>query len=330
MVVVALPELGALDFGVALYSFGFEPYELLVCGEGPVEEVLAKSTVVPTHGLDALDTADTVIVPGCSPTSLRPSDNVVAGLRSARDRGARIASISTGSFALGYAGLLDGYQATTHWLHLDSLAATFPAADVRRDVLYVISGQLYTSAGAASGIDMFLNMVRSDLGAAVANQRRRRLVAPPPRSGEERQFFETVVPHPDEAPVLSTRAWSLGRLHEPLTLAQMAAYANMSTRNFSRRFTAETGETPMKWLQMARINCARELLESTDKNVADVARRCGLGTRANFRRIFIQYVGVSPSEYRFAHRTSRDTEVGMPSVTTTQQAVAKRAESVPL
>lgn len=305
--VVAVPGLGPLDFGIALYSFGFAPYKLLVCGEAPVEEVLARSLVVPTAGLDALDTADTVIVPGHSPTSLRPSGNLVTSLRRARDLGARIASISTGAFTLGYAGLLDGHPATTHWMHLDSLAEAFPAADVRRDALYVTSGQLHTCAGAASGIDMFLNMVRCDLGAAVANQRRRRLVAPPPRSGDEPQFFETLVPHPDEELVLATRAWSLARLHEPLTVAQMAARANMSTRNFSRRFTAETGDTPMKWLQTARIDYARELLESTNRNVMDIARRCGLGTRANFRRIFIQHVGVSPNEYRFAHRASDDT-----------------------
>jgi transcriptional regulator GlxA family with amidase domain len=301
--VLAVPGLGPLDFGIALYSFGFAPYELVVCGEAPVEEVLAKSLVVPTQGLEALDAADTVIVPGHSPTTLRPSDNVVAALRRARDGGARIASISTGAFTLGHAGLLDGHQATTHWMHVDSLATTFPNVDVRRDVLYVISSQLYTCAGAAAGIDMFLHMVRTDLGAAVANQRRRRLVAPPPRSSDERQFFETFVPHPDEEPVLATRSWSLAHLHEPLTLASMAARANMSTRNFSRRFVAETGDTPMKWLQTARIDYARELLESTDYNIADIAVRCGLGTRANFRRIFIQYVGISPREYRFMHRT---------------------------
>jgi AraC family transcriptional regulator, transcriptional activator FtrA len=304
VVVIAMPGLGPLDFGIALYSFGFAPYELVVCGEGPVEEVLAKSVVVPSAGLEALETADTVIVPGHSPATRRPSDNVIAGLRGARARGARIASISTGTFTLGYAGLLDGHQATTHWMHLESLAETFPKADIRQDVLYVVSGQLYTSAGAASGIDMFLKMVRSDLGAAVANQRRRRLVAPPPRSGDQQQFYETFVPHPDEEPVLATRAWSLARLDEPLTLAQLAARANMSTRNFSRRFVAEIGETPMKWLRNARIDYACELLESTDQNISDVARRCGLGTRANFGRIFAQYVGVHPSEYRVMHRPS--------------------------
>jgi transcriptional regulator GlxA family with amidase domain len=313
--VVIGPGFGPIDFGVAIYSFGFAPYEPVVCGEVPVTETLGGSTIVPAAGLEALQSADTVIVPGYpDPTQSRPSESLVAGLRRAYERGARIASISTGAFALGYAGVLDGHQVTTHWMHLDSLADEFPRADVRRGVLYLSSGQIYTCAGAASGIDMFLHMIRDDLGAAVANQRRRRLVAAPLRGGDQRQVFEDFIPHPDEEAVSAVCAWSLDRLEEPLTLAQFAAEANMSTRNFSRRFIAETGQTPMKWLQAVRVDYARELLETTDKSIDDIARRCGLGTRVNFRRIFTNVVGLGPSQYRSTYLDNQVRETTLATV----------------
>jgi transcriptional regulator GlxA family with amidase domain len=302
VVVVAMPGWGPLDFGIALYSFGFAPYRLTVCGEAPAQELLAHSVLTPTVGLEALHDADTVIVPGYNPTENHPpSSAILRALRGAYDRGARIVSNSTAAFTLGYAGLLDGREVTTHWLHLDELAEAFPRCVVRREVIYITDGQLSSSAGGAAGIDLFLDMIRTDLGAAVANQRRRRLIAAPLRAGEQRQYFELETPHPTEDAVLAVRAWSLNRLEEQLTLADMAAQANMSIRNFSRRFTAETGNTPMKWLQAARIDYARELLETTDKNITEIARRVGMGSRANFRRIFVTHVGVAPNDYRTLH-----------------------------
>lgn len=300
--VLAMPGVLALDFGIPIHAFDFEAYHVVVCGEGPVEDAQAHTTINPPAGLEALNTADTVIVPGYMPPTRPPSETVIKGLQSAYRRGARVASICVGAFALGYAGLLDGREATTHWLHLAALTAEFPHARVRGDVLFISDGPVHTSAGVAAGIDLCLSMIRSDLGTAAANQRGRIMVAAPHRSGDQRQFIEHFVPHPRGDVVSATRAWILAHLDKPLTLADMAAHAHMSTRNFSRRFIAETGITPKKWLQVARIDHARELLETTDENVELVARRAGLGTTANFRRIFAQHVGTNPHQYRKLYR----------------------------
>jgi transcriptional regulator GlxA family with amidase domain len=128
------------------------------------------------------------------------------------------------------------------------------------------------------------------------------LVAAPHRSGDQRQFIEHFTPQPRADTVALTRTWIQTHLAQPLTLVDMASHANMSIRNFSRRFFAETGVTPKKWLQAARIDRACELLEATDYNIERVARDVGLGTPANFRRVFFQYVGVTPHDYRRLYR----------------------------
>jgi transcriptional regulator GlxA family with amidase domain len=300
--VVAMPGVLTLDFGIPLHAFDFESYQVTVCGEGPVVESQSHTVMTPPAGLEAVDATDTVVVPGYMPPTDRPSDEFVDRLQGAFARGARVASICVGAFALGYAGLLDQRRATTHWLWLDRLSAEFPAADVRRDVLYIAEDRVCTSAGVASGIDLCLEMIRNDCGAAVANKRGRMLVAAPRRNGDQRQFIEYFAPRPRTDLVASTRGWILSRLQDSVTLKEMAAHANMSTRNFSRRFIAETGLTPIKWLQAARIDRARELLESSDESIDRIGRMSGLGTPANFRRIFAQNVGIMASEYRRMYR----------------------------
>jgi transcriptional regulator GlxA family with amidase domain len=300
--VVAMPGLGALDYGIALHSFGFDPYRLVVCGEGTVEEERGQSRIVPKTGLGGLDSADTVVVPGYEAATDRPPEVLLGKLRCAHDRGARLMSIGTGAFALGYAGLLDDREATTHWGFIDDFAERFPTINVRRDVLYVVAEKIHTSAGAAASMDMFTHIVRSDLGVAVANERGRMAVAAPYRCADDQPFIERFVAPARGKSSARTRAWSLARLHEPLTLAAMAAHANMSVRHFSRCFMAETGAPPMKWLQAVRVDRACELLETTDAKIEQVARRSGLGTPVNFRRIFRQRLGIGPSEYRRRHK----------------------------
>lgn len=300
--VVAMPGVLTLDMGIPMHAFDFEAYDVTVCGEGPVEDFQTHMLMTPPAGLEAIDDADTVIVPGYLPIAVPPTDKVIDRLQTAFERGARVASICVGAFALGYAGLLDGRRATTHWQFIDELSTEFPAIDIRRDVLYVADDRVCTSAGVASGIDLCLEMIRTDFGAVTANQRGRVLVAAPHRSGDQRQFIEYFAPRPRGDLVASTRNWILSRLRDPLTLTDMATQANMSTRNFSRRFTAETGMTPSKWLQAARIDYARELLEASDEGIDRIGRMSGLGTSANFRRLFAQHVGVMPSEYRRMYR----------------------------
>jgi transcriptional regulator GlxA family with amidase domain len=167
---------------------------------------------------------------------------------------------------------------------------------VEPKVLYVDEGDVLTSAGVAAGLDLCLHLIRRDFGARIANQRARMLVAAPHRTGGQAQYIDLPVRPVDGLTELYE--WALSNLHEPLTVDRLAQQAGLSRRTLIRRFNTETGQPPMRWLLDARLSHARELLESTDLTVAAVARRCGLGTPANFRTLFKEHVGVPPSSYR--------------------------------
>jgi transcriptional regulator GlxA family with amidase domain len=271
--VLLLEGAKALDVGIASHVFGKRPsmpYETRVCGEsaGVIE------------GPNGLDYA------------------VSHGLES----GARIAAISTGAFTLAAAGLLDGGRATTHWHYTHVLQERYPGIDVDEDVLFVDSGQVLTSAGAASGIDLCLHIIRRDHGVGLANHVARRLVSAPYRSGGQAQYVPHSIPEPLGDAFAATRTWALEHLDEDLTLARLAEQANVSPRTFSRRFTADTSRTPMQWVMRARIDRARELLERTDLTVTQIANRTGLHSDANLRRHFHAVLGTSPTAYRAAFR----------------------------
>ncbi|MFG1605401.1 GlxA family transcriptional regulator [Actinoplanes sp. NPDC049265] len=299
--VLALDKVLPMEVGMPFLIFGQRglPYDLTLCGRaaGPVETDNGWSVNV-TQGLEALDTADTVIVPAFRRFSEPPPADVSAALARAHRRGARIASICTGAFALASAGLLDGKRATTHWRHAQELANYYPRVAVDPDVLYVDAGDVITSAGVSSGIDLCLHLLRTDHGAAVANAVAREIVAAPRREGGQAQFIERPSNPPNKVGLGKTLEWALNRLDQPLTVTELATHARLSTRTFARSFAAETGVTPLKWLNTARIDRARELLETTDAAVDHIARLCGLGTPANFRQHFRRATGVTPSEYR--------------------------------
>ncbi|MER7177355.1 helix-turn-helix domain-containing protein, partial [Streptomyces mesophilus] len=195
-------------------------------------------------------------------------------------------------------GLLDGRRATTHWHYTRALAARYPRVQVDENVLFVDEGPVLTSAGAASGIDLCLHIVRGDLGVAASNHAARRLVAAPYRSGGQAQYVPRSVPEPLGERFAVTREWALHRLGEPLTLDELARQAGVSARTFSRRFAEETGYTPMQWVLRARLDLARELLERSQRSVEQIAADVGLGTGANLRMHFQQILGTTPSEYR--------------------------------
>jgi transcriptional regulator GlxA family with amidase domain len=216
----------------------------------------------------------------------------------------RVTSVCSGSFVLARAGLLDGKRATTHWHYTKVLQAKHPRIRVDENVLFVDEGDVLTSAGAASGVDLCLHLVRRDHGVALSNQVARRLVAAPYRSGGQAQFVPRSVPEPLGDFFAATRHWALERLEGPLTVTELAGHARVSTRTFSRRFVEDTGYTPMQWILRARVDLARELLERTDLGVEQIADRVGLGTGANLRMHFQRVLGTSPSEYR--HTFSQD------------------------
>jgi transcriptional regulator GlxA family with amidase domain len=292
-----------LDVGIPAQVFSTRasmPYEVRVCGArpGPVTGGDGLSYHV-EHGLDALARADIVFVPGYRfPDRDDPPPSVVDALTAAHDRGARLAAISTGAFALAATGLLDGRRATTHWHYTRVLAARHPLVRVDQNVLFVDEGRVLTSAGAASGIDLCLHVLRADLGVAASNHAARRLVAAPYRSGGQAQYVPRSLPEPLGERFAATREWALRRLAEPLTLTALARHAAVSPRTFSRRLTEDTGCTPMQWVMRARVDTARELLERSERSVEQIAVDVGLGTGANLRLHFQQVLGTTPSEYR--------------------------------
>jgi transcriptional regulator GlxA family with amidase domain len=301
--VLVLDGAKPLDVGIPAQVFTTRasmPYEVRVCGAAPglVAGGDGLSYHV-AHGLDALEWADIVFVPGYRrPDRDDPPADVVTALLAAHERGARLAAISTGAFALAATGLLDGRRATTHWHYTRALATKHPLVHVDENVLFVDEGSVLTSAGAASGIDLCLHILRRDLGVAASNHAARRLVAAPYRSGGQAQYVPRSVPEPIGERFAATREWALHRLGEPLTVQTLAQHAAVSPRTFSRRFVEDTGYTPMQWVMRARVDLARELLERSERSVEQIAADVGLGTGANLRMHFQHILGTSPSEYR--------------------------------
>jgi transcriptional regulator GlxA family with amidase domain len=303
--VLVLDGVLPLDLGIPAQVFTGvpgDPYELTLCGRtaGPVPTAAGFAVTV-RAGLEAVRGADTVVVPGYAPHLREPPADVLAALAAAHAQGRRLVSICTGAFALAAAGILDGRKVTTHWKHADELAARYPRVSVDPRVLYVDEGQVLTSAGVAAGIDLCLHLVRRDFGSRTANEVARALVSAPHRDGGQAQYIKRpLAPDPYGVTLAPTRAWALSRLHEPLTVPRLAAHAHMAPRTFARRFVAETGTTPLQWLLAARLDRARELLESTELTVDHIADRCGLGSASNLRLHFRRTLGTTPTAYRAA------------------------------
>lgn len=278
-------------------------YDLLVCtADGQPHRWLPDT---PTASYAAIAGADSVVVSSTDALDAEPDPTLTGALLDAHRRGARIASLCTGAFVLAAAGLLDGREATTHWMHADHLARRYPQVDVRDDVLYMDDGDVLTSAGKTAALDLCIHLVRRDLGAAAAHGIARRLVVPAHRGGEQAQVITVPsTPHStdDLAPTLE---WARGRLNEPLTVRSLAAHAGLSTRQLARRMRAEVQAAPLEWLQQARITRAQDLLERTDASVEQIAAACGLGSAATLRRHFRDTVGTSPTAYRTTFRDAR-------------------------
>ena len=303
----AVFEFGVLHevFGIDRTTQGVPAFDFRVCTEHPERPVALRNglSLNVQHGLDALEGADLVAV---AATALRTfSPTVLAAVRDAYARGATVLSVCSGAFLLGEAGLLDGRACTTHWMTTDELATAYPLARVDRDVLFVDEDRIITSAGTAAGIDACLHLVRRELGAQVASTIARRMVVPPQRDGGQRQFIDAPIPTCTTDSLRGVLAWMEEHLHEDLPVEVLARRAAMSERTFARRFVAETGTTPAKWLVLQRIHRARQLLEASDLGIDQVATRSGFGSAALLRHHFQKAVGVPPTDYRrtFTHVT---------------------------
>ncbi|MBO7939786.1 GlxA family transcriptional regulator [Streptomyces sp. CAI-85] len=308
VVVLALDGVYPFELGIPSRVLGSADgrYEVLTCSvDGRPVRTSADFTVGVEHGPAALDDADTVVIaPGTDWVTAELPEPVRAALARIRP-GARLVSICTGAFVLAAAGLLDGRRATTHWQFADRFRRLFPQVELDPGVLFVDDGGVLTSAGAASGVDACLHLLREDHGSDLANRVARRCVVPPFRDGGQAQYIEQPVPESGAASTAATRAWALERLADPLTLTDLAAHARMSLRTFARRFHHEVGLSPGRWLIQQRVAHARHLLESTDLPIDELATRSGFATSASLRQHLHAAIGVSPQTYRRTFQTTR-------------------------
>jgi AraC family transcriptional activator FtrA len=304
---VLVDQVAAFELGVACEVFGLARPELNVpwyrflvaAAELPPLRSSGGMLIDTAYGLAALAEADTLVFPSWRTPTEQPPAALLESVRQADARGARLVSICSGVFILAAAGVLDGRPATTHWRYTDALAELYPRINVKPDVLYVDDGRVLTSAGTAAAIDMCLHIVRCDYGAEVANAVARRMVVAPHREGGQAQFVERAVSSVAGADSLGPAlGWAMENLHRPQSVVDLAHQAAMSPRTFARRFRAEHGTTPHRWLLHQRLLLARRWLELGVDSVEDVAERSGFGSAAALRMHFRRAFRTSPQAYR--------------------------------
>lgn len=260
----------------------------------------------PCGNLNDLEAADTLLITGWREPLERPPEPLLDALRRAHERGARMVTICTGVFVLAHAGLLDGRTVTTHWLHTETLRQAFPRIHLEEDALYLHDtsgpGKISTSAGSAAGLDLCIAVVREDFGLKVANTIARRMVAPAHRDGGQSQYAESPAGAEQDdrfGPVLD---WMIVHLDHLFAMDRVAKKFGYSLRTFQRRFKEITGLSPHLWLVQQRVAKARELLESSDYSVEQIASQSGLGSAANLRKHLARHLGTTPRAYRSTFR----------------------------
>jgi transcriptional regulator GlxA family with amidase domain len=277
-------------------------YEVRLLSAGPDLAVTCGGMSLGAHGSIFQDERpiDTLLVAGTPDYAQAYAQSAVhALLRRHALRSRRHGSVCTGAFFLGAAGLLDGLNVTTHWQHAAELAEKFPAAKVTSDQIFVQDGSLWTSAGVTAGIDLALRLIEVDNGRDVALSVARRLVVFLKRPGGQSQFSAHLTAQvATEGRMQTVQHWILEHLPLELTVKTLASRAAMSVRNFTRVFQQEAGITPADFVEMARVDSARRLLEDTDKPLQRIASSCGFANPDTMRRAFLRRIGTGPSEYR--------------------------------
>jgi len=310
--VVLMEDVAVFEFGVVAEVFGLDrtddgvpAFDFKVCSTTPGQPLRTSShsAVIAPCGLEELDDADLIAVPA---TTWRDQydERILDALRRADARGAILLTVCSGAYVLAEAGLLDGRPCTTHWRYAERFQEMYPLAKLDADVLFVDDGNIITSAGTAAGIDACLHLVRRELGSAVATRIARRMVVPPQRDGGQRQYVEVPVPESSSESLQPVLDWMVDNLTIEHTVPALARRAQMSERTFARRFVAETGTTPLKWVTTQRVLRARTLLEQTRMAIEQIAAESGFGTAALLRHHFRRVVGVPPQDYRRTFQTA--------------------------
>jgi len=308
--VVALDVFGAFDAlsqaDAFLIQQGRAPHFrplLAALDERPVR-VASGPRILPDQCL-ADTQPSTVVIPGGVRTSCAEERAQLARFVRSLPPNVRLIGICTGAFILADAGVLAGRRATTHWGAMGTLAKRHPDVDLIPDALYVNDGRIWTSAGVTAGIDLALALIRKELGAELSLKVARELVVFAHRPGGQSQFSAQLSAQTTESDMLyEVQQYVLGHLCADLRVPTLAARAHMSPRNFARQFVQQTGMTPGQFVQRARLDAARTLLESTQFGLTDVAERCGLPSEEALRRLFRRHLDTSPGVYRACFRTT--------------------------
>lgn len=267
---------------------------------GPVRTSTGVSLFADSALKDAVPPFDTLICAGGKGSLKFTEDaDAIDDIRRLTKSARRVVSVCTGAYILAVAGRLDGRRAVTHWAHCRNLADRFPKVRVDPDPIFIKDGNIYTSAGVTAGMDLALALLEEDHGKALALEVAREMVMFMKRPGSQAQFSRQL--SAQMAPrgnIRDVQIWLLDRLAEDISVETMAEQAAMSLRTFNRHFKKATGRTPAGFVQEARIEAARNLLEDSDLPVKLIARQCGFGDEERMRRAFHRTLGVSPQDYR--------------------------------
>ncbi len=300
------------DTWIGLSGRFHEPgYEICVIGKtpGPVKSAGGLKFVADYGFESAAKEFDTLIIPG-SPFIKKICDDeaLVEWLRNAAPRSRRIVSVCTGAFLLAAAGLLKNRQATTHWMFCDQLAASHPSTNVDPDRIYVRDGHIYTSAGITAGIDLALALIEEDLGREAARFVAGLMVMFLRRPGGQNQFstFLQVQANTARPDFRELQAWIVANPGEDHDVDSLAERVGMSSRNFTRLFHAETGLTPAKFVEQARVEAARCKLEQTELLMEAIAAATGFGSPERMQRSFQRFLAVTPRDYRARFQSAKE------------------------
>ncbi|CAL1520141.1 GlxA family transcriptional regulator [Chitinophaga sp. MM2321] len=302
-------------FTIANKVLGSDPslhaggYEILLAAPDATKKVITQSSVellCPLRVTEIDRPIDTLLIAGLGTEFLNNThQGFYKWLREMYPRMHRVGSVCIGAYALARAGILDGKRATTHWEFSQDFQDTHPQVKVDTNPFFIRDGNVYTSGGVSSGIDLALALVEEDYGREVAVKVARKLVFYLKRPGYQSQFGVLLDEHSLTNTVAGKlRPWMTAHLDQDLSVEQLAIHMNMSPRNFARVFLKESGLTPAKFVEKLRVEIARKYLEETDLSMEQIAEKCGLGGTVSMRRVFLRHLMISPSDYRRTFRTS--------------------------
>lgn len=315
--IVAFPDVQLLDVAGPLQVFASANVLGAQPGQKPpyAARVVAPATpVATTAGLDLLakplprrrEPVDTLIVAGGAGVHAACANRQLVSWLAARAAMARrVASVCTGAFLLGAAGLLEGRRVVTHWADCERLADRFPAARVDMNPIFVRDDRLWTSAGVTAGIDLSLAMVEDDIGHAAAAAVARDLVVFLKRPGGQAQFSTVLALQHRDRGFDRLHAWMAAHLASDLSVPALARRAGMSERSLLRHYRTSIGMTPARAVEKMRVEAACQMLATTPDPIKRIVRRCGFGSEETLRRSFYRQVGIAPHDYRARFSSGR-------------------------